>query len=159
MVLGFGRQQKKAPTLASRKAELQKRHDGRIPQMRSPVLDAMPQKQVQRSSAGGTRRSVRRVRYAAEESVSLARPVAPRKSLPRGSGSTVRSAVRSSEPVVAQKPRRSGITASWKLQALWEPEQQDASLQVISEEEQKKLAALDLEMRLPRIAGKIDRGC
>ena len=37
---------------------------------------------------------------------------------------------------------------------MWEPEQEDGGLQAISEEEQKKLAAL--EMRLPRIAGKID---
>jgi cell division protein FtsW len=42
------------------------------------------------------------------------------------------------------------------LQALWEPEQQDASIQVISEEEQKKLATLELDIRLPRVAGKID---
>ena len=83
--------------------------------------------------------------------LALSRPAQPRKRLPRGS-----SQVRSNEAAVAQKPRRSGITANWKLQALWEPEVQDASHQVISEEEQKKLAALDLEMRLPRIAGKID---
>ncbi|MHB8598142.1 MAG: putative lipid II flippase FtsW [Ktedonobacteraceae bacterium] len=158
MVLGFGKQQKKAPSLASRKAELQKQRDGRIPQMRSPVLDGLPQRQGQRSQAaharvgsGGTRRSANRVQYAAEDSVALSRPAPPRKRLPQGS-----STVRSNEPAVPQKPRRSGITANWKLQALWEPEAQDASQQVISEEEQKKLAALDLEMRLPRIAGKID---
>jgi len=40
------------------------------------------------------------------------------------------------------------------LKALWEPEQQDASLQVMSEEEQKRLT--ELEMQLPRVAGKID---
>src|SRR5579863_3602779 len=105
MVLGFGKQQKKAPTLASRKAELQKQRDGRIPQMRSPVLESMPQKRVQRSSEGGTRRSASRVHYAAQESVSLARPVAPRKRLPHGSRSSMHSAVRSNEPAVAQKPR------------------------------------------------------
>jgi cell division protein FtsW len=42
------------------------------------------------------------------------------------------------------------------LQGLWEPGQQDAAVQVISEEEQKKLAQLELDMRLPRVAGKID---
>src|SRR5579872_3645170 len=151
MVLGFGKQQKKAPSLASRKAELQKRRDGKIPQMRSPVLDSLPQRQSQRSQAGSTRRSANRIQYAAEDAVALSRPAVPRKRVPRGRGSA-----HLNEPAVEQKPRRRGITASWKLQALWKPELQDASQQVISEEEQKKLAALDLEMRLPRVAGKID---
>ena len=54
------------------------------------------------------------------------------------------------------RQQRSGITAGWRLQGLWEPDQQDASTQAISEEEQKKLAELELDMRLPRVAGKID---
>lgn len=156
MVLGFGKQQKKATPLASRKAELLKQRDGQIPQMRSPVLDSAPKKRSQRSQRGGARRSANRARFAVEDAVSFARPAAPRKRLPRGNGSV--SEVRFNESVVVPKsPRtRSGITAGWKLQALWEPELQDASQQVISEEKQKKLAALDLEMRMPRIAGKID---
>ena len=48
------------------------------------------------------------------------------------------------------------MTAGWRLQVRQEPSQQDVPVQVISEEEQKKLAALDLNMRLPRVAGKID---
>src|SRR5258708_19433909 len=48
------------------------------------------------------------------------------------------------------------MTAGWRLQVRQEPSQQDVPVQVISEEEQKKLAALDLDMRLPRIAGKSD---
>jgi len=51
------------------------------------------------------------------------------------------------------RPQRTGITAGWRLRALWEPEQQVA-VQVISEEEQKKLS--ELEVRLPRMVGKID---
>ena len=48
--------------------------------------------------------------------------------------------------------QRTGVVAGWGLRGLWEA--QDAAAQVISEEEQKKLA--ELEMRLPRVAGKID---
>jgi cell division protein FtsW len=48
------------------------------------------------------------------------------------------------------------MTAGWRLQVRQESAQQDVPVQVISEEEQKKLAALDLNMRLPRVAGKID---
>jgi cell division protein FtsW len=76
----------------------------------------------------------------------VVRPARPRKSLPRSSKRSIN--------VVRQQ--RSGITAGWRLQGLWEPDQQDASVQAISEEEQKKLAALELDMRLPRVAGKID---
>jgi len=70
----------------------------------------------------------------------------PRKSLPRSNKRSVN----------AVKQQRTGLTASWRLQGLWEPGQQDAAVQVISEEEQKKLAQLELDMRLPRVAGKID---
>jgi cell division protein FtsW len=84
----------------------------------------------------------RRVNYAVEEM--LARPVMPRKSLPRVKGRTASGA----------RVQRSGLTGGWRLQGLWET--QDVAAQVISEEEQKKLAALDLDMRLPRVAGKID---
>jgi len=85
----------------------------------------------------------RRVRYAAEES--LARPALPRKSLPRAKSRVVTSAM----PV-----QRTGVVAGWRLLGLWET--QDAAAQAINEEEQKKLTTLDLDMRLPRVAGKID---
>ncbi len=98
---------------------------------------------VQRSRRSATPGS--RVSYATGEAV-VARPVQPRKRLPRSSKRSVN--------VVRQQ--RSGITAGWRLQGLWEPDQQDASAQAISEEEQKKLAELELDMRLPRVAGKID---
>jgi cell division protein FtsW len=82
------------------------------------------------------------VNYAAEESV--ARLATPRKSLPRGRGLAVNRA----------RAQRTGLTGGWRLQGLWQT--QDAAAQVISEEEQKKLTELDLDMRLPRVAGKID---
>src|SRR5207342_2234789 len=74
-----------------------------------------------------------------------ARPALPRKSLPRAK-SRVANSVRPAQ--------RTGITAGWRLQGLWET--RDVVEQAISEEEQKKLAMLDLDMRLPRVAGKID---
>ena len=81
------------------------------------------------------------MRYAAEES--LARPALPRKSLPR-------------HAVSIGKQGRTGLTAGWRLQALWEPARKTTPVQVISEEEQEKLAALEADMRLPRVAGKFD---
>jgi len=51
------------------------------------------------------------------------------------------------------RPQHTGITAGWRLHAPRGQEHQVA-VQVISEEEQKKLT--ELEAHLPRIAGKID---
>ncbi len=120
---------------------------GSPPYMRSPALESAEKERKakrgsrepgpwQRRVAGGTGRS-RSLK--AEEIV--VRPAIPRKSLP---AYTNRPAQR----------QHTGITAGWRLKALWEPEQQDASLQVMSEEEQKRLT--ELEMQLPRVAGKID---
>ncbi len=80
-----------------------------------------------------------------------ATPASPRKSLPRGRGMAAVGAQFIAPAGVERAGKRSGITAGWRL---WEPEQEDTSAQVISEEEQKKLA--ELEMRLPRVAGKFD---
>src|SRR5260370_29719880 len=74
----------------------------------------------------------------------------PLKSLPRRSAPPLRRAVPSGAASLP-KPQRTGITAGWRLRTPWEQEQQPA-VQVISEEEQKKLSAL--EARLPRVAGK-----
>src|SRR5215467_709830 len=76
----------------------------------------------------------------------------PLKGLPRRPASSARMAFTSAAASVP-KPQRTGITAGWRLRAPWEQQQQPA-VQVISEEEQEKLAAL--EARLPRVAGKID---
>jgi cell division protein FtsW len=163
MVLGFRRQlnkgerarsgagRDKAGPYVQAPRRAGKRNDHLPLPMRSPALDSLGRRSPGRASAGV--RSVRgngrspaastsRVNYAAEESV--ARLATPRKSLPRAKGLAVNSA----------RAQRTGLTGGWRLQGLWE--KQDAAAQVISEEEQKKLTELDLDMRLPRVAGKID---
>lgn len=150
MVPGFRRQLNKSTkarsSQTSRHAERQRDH---LPlPMRSPVLESMERRKADLASTSrskGTAAPGRRVSYAADESVAV-HPAMPRKSLPRSSKRSVK----------AVKQQRTGVTASWRLQGLWEPDQQDAAVQVISEEEQKKLAELELNMRLPRVAGKID---
>ena len=156
MVPGFRRQLnkdiKKRSARVSGKAGRQSRIDHLPLPMRSPALESLGRKVPGRAIAGtrsvrgNSKRSaapVRRVSYAAEES--LARPALPRKSLPRAKSRVANS---------ARPAQRTGITAGWRLQGLWET--QDVVEQAISEEEQKKLAMLDLDMRLPRVAGKID---
>ncbi len=157
MVLGFRRQSNKdtkvQSSYVSHQMGRQRRNDHLPPPMRSPVLESLDRGKTRRTGTKGanasrSRRSATpgsRVSYATGEAV-VARPVQPRKRLPRSSKRSVN--------VVRQQ--RSGITAGWRLQGLWEPDQQDASAQAISEEEQKKLAELELDMRLPRVAGKID---
>src|SRR5437016_14407601 len=147
MVLGFGRQVHKdarAASSGSHQVRGKKQREMLPPSMRSPALESAERVHGRQQSRRASKRPVapaRKMRYAAEEM--LVRPALPRKSLPR----------RSHRSVPAAKPQHTGITAGWRLQTLWEPREQDAA-QVISEEEQKKLAALDLDMRLPRIAGK-----
>jgi len=160
MVPGFRRQLnkdiKKRSVRMSGKAGRQAGRQSRIDHlplpMRSPVLESLGGKVPGRAIAGtrsvrgNSERSAvptRRVSYAAEES--LARPALPRKSLPRAKSRVANS---------ARPAQRTGITAGWRLQGLWGT--QDVVEQAISEEEQKKLAMLDLDMRLPRVAGKID---
>jgi cell division protein FtsW len=129
--------------------------------MRSPALESVKREQIVqrpvRSGKGASARHPRVTRgavgYAATKTtVRHAASGKPLKSLPRRAASPVRMAVTSSAASVV-RPQRTGITAGWRLRAPWEPEQQVA-VQVISEEEQKKLS--ELEARLPRRAGKID---
>jgi len=152
MVLGFKRQPNKESN--ARQPGRPRHQEQRPLSMRSPALDSHVLSQPRRPALGTGKRPAapaRKVRYAVEET--LVRPVTPRKKLPQMRSRSAPIGV----PTPRQQPQqRTGLTASWRLQALWEPEQQDASLQVISEEEQKKLAALELDMRLPRVAGKID---
>ncbi len=150
MAIGFGRQSKKdakGASSASHQLSGQRQKELLPPAMRSPALESL-----ERGKSGRARRQLhrpakrpavpgRKMRYAAEES--LARPALPRKSLPR-------------HAVSIGKQGRTGLTAGWRLQALWEPARQTTPVQVISEEEQEKLAALELDMRLPRVAGKFD---
>src|SRR5207245_9221277 len=71
----------------------------------------------------------------------VVRPAIPRKSLPSYTNRPAQS-------------QRTGITAGWRLKALWEPEQQADSLQAMSEEGQTRIT--EVEMQLPRIAGQND---
>ncbi|GAC1377887.1 MAG: hypothetical protein NVS4B7_02420 [Ktedonobacteraceae bacterium] len=149
MALGFGKQTNKnakAPSSAPRQGGRQK--ELLPPSMRSPVLASLKRQQGGRIATGKRPAvPVGKMRYAAEET--LVRPSIARKSLPRSQ----RKSASTERP---QRLSRTGLTAGWKLQALREPIQQEPLLQVISEEEQKKLAALELDTRMPRIAGKID---
>src|SRR6266700_3974510 len=131
------------------------------PFMRSPALESMKREQVARRpvrSGKGPPARHRRVTMgtvgytAGKTMVNHAASGKPLKSLPRRSAPPVRMAVTSAAASLP-KPQRTGITAGWRLRTPWEQEQQPA-VQVISEEEQKKLSAL--EARLPRVAGKID---
>ena len=162
MVLGFKRQPNKEAN--AHQPSRTRQQEQRPLSMRSPALDAIERRQPdqprqshqpRRQVAGAAKRpsaSSRRVRYAAEET--LVRPEAPRKKLPPlKSKSVIAAPQRAQQP---QQSQRTGLTSNWRLQALWEPGQQDEALQVISEEEQRKLAELELNMRLPRVAGKID---
>lgn len=112
------------------------------PIVRSPALESLEQERgtatkqsVKRAVVSPNR--ARRVSYAAEGT--LTPPLRARKSLPRQyAGATA----------------QAGAVESWRKRAERGAEGAAEALQVISEEEQKKLA--ELEMRLPRIAGKID---
>lgn len=116
--------------------------------MRSPALESIERQQNERTAANKRPAvSAGKMHYAAEEMV--VRPSMPRKSLPR-------SRSKSTPVVQPSQQQRTGLTAGWKVQTLGEPLQQEPSLQVISEEEQQKLASLELDTRMPRIAGKID---
>jgi cell division protein FtsW len=150
MPIGSGRQAKKdakGVSSASHQLSGQRQKELLPPTMRSPALESLergkrgrvgrkPQREAKRPVA-----PARKMRHAAEEA--LSRPAIPRKSLPRHAASIV-------------KRKRTGLTANRRLLALWQPSRQGAPVQVISEEEQEKLAALELDMRLPRVAGKFD---
>jgi cell division protein FtsW len=147
-----GRQPNRAGESRTR-LERRKGQQEQTPVMRSPALESYAQEHGgSPSRAGGSRAGVQSRRslsvaggsrrQALARSATPASSPGPRKSLPTRRGALVGPA-----PV----GRRSGITGGWRL---WESEQEDVSAQVISAEEQKKLA--ELEMRLPRVAGKID---
>ncbi len=120
-----------------------RRHDRLPPVMRSPALEAVERqsrgdKQSEHDASQPTarRRSIRtsRVSFAVEDT--LVRPAVPRKSL---------------KPLSTRVRQRTGLTASWRNRVSAPSPQ---PVEAISQEEQQKLA--ELEMRLPRVAGKID---
>ena len=118
-----------------------RRQDQTPPIMRSPALEAAERQvreaeQTERSarqSPPRRRDGVSKVSFAVEDT--LVRPATPRKSL---------------KPIGNALPR-SGLTAGWRSRVASPPA---LPVEAISVEEQKKLA--ELEMRLPRVAGKID---
>jgi hypothetical protein len=151
--------------------ERQQRHQGQgksrpAVSLRSPALEAMEQQQAERRAearqrAGAARKpqraSGRTMRYAAEGS--MASPIVSRKkSLPpmvsRAEQMRRASKVSAATDSPGAQQRRTGLTVGRRLRSLWAPGEQEAGVQVINEEEQKKLA--ELEMSLPRVAGKID---
>ncbi len=141
------RQEKSAAARGRHRSELSP------PVMRSPALEAAERqkRQEQQVPESGTRRPVQKrssrnskISYAAEDT--LVRP-APRKSLPPV-------ASRPRIPVTPSVRQRTGLTASWRLRSAEVAAPPSTPVQVISDEEQKKLS--ELEMRLPRVAGKID---
>src|SRR5712692_67043 len=90
-----------------------------------------------------------KMRYAAVEPVesgSVTRR--PLKTLPR------RGRVSAAVKGDVARMQHTGVTAGWRLRKWQQPKEQTAPVQVISEEEEKKLA--ELETHLPRVAGKID---
>ncbi len=127
--------------------------------VRSPALESAKREQVEQETARKARgakaklqqrrEAVGSMRHAAAGTV--VRPAAsarPLKTLPR------RGRVSAAVKGDVVRPQPTGITAGWRLRELWQSKQQVATVQVISEEEQKTLA--ELETRLPRVAGKID---
>lgn len=140
------------------------------PYMRSPALESAEQRRgaaAQPIRSGGKSRKKDKVGphtyYAASErAVGSGISAMPRKRLPRLG---VKNAALSSGRVDSV-----GVTAGWRSQAgqtqdsspegrqntaaIQEKKQKAASVQAVTEEEQQKLD--ELEMRLPRVAGKID---
>jgi cell division protein FtsW len=150
MALGFDKKVHKSAKAASSDSHQvrgQRQRELLPPHMRSPALEALERDKAGRQSrktSGHKAPRARKMRYAVEET--LAPSPGVRKSLPR----------LKSANAVGVPPRRTGLTASWRLQARQESARHDVPVQVISEEEQKKLADLDLNMCLSRLAGKID---
>ncbi len=124
----------------------------RPPVMRSPAL-AAARRQIPAPSANPVRR--RKMALASEHT--LGRVQTPRKALP-----ALRSKVSNAGiPDVLETPVRPwqrvsnvGKAKNRRSRSSQTGEYPTAPVQVISEEEQKKLSAL--EMRLPRVAGKVD---
>ncbi len=155
MSLGFGKKAHKDARRTFHQARGQR--ELLPPQMRSPALESLqrakPGKAGDQAGRASRRNAApaRKMRYAAEETfVPHGRPLSSRKSLPR---------LKTANALGASY-RRTGLSAGGRTAGdrhIWqELKQQDVPVQVISEEEQKKLANLDLNMRLTRVAGKID---
>lgn len=130
-------------------ARERKRGEFSPPVMRSPALEAAERqnRQAQQAEKRAPQKKVAtrnvRVSYAVEDT--LLRPATPRKSLPPGNRPGNR---------LGTEKSRTGLTANWRRHSTPMPVMPSTPVQVISKEEQEKLS--ELEMRLPRVAGKID---
>jgi cell division protein FtsW len=142
-------------------------HASTVSYMRSPALQSAEARRgsvAQGTKSRGSKTSKSNVRFASEEK--LMNPGVLRKRLPRLDPNRA-----ISDPGMAKsmKLQRSGLTADWRAQSAWhdkssraerqemtaqETKKKAATVQAITEEEQEKLATL--EMRLPRVAGKVD---
>ena len=136
--------------------------------MRSPALESAEERRgsvAQGPKSRGSKTSKSYVRFAAEEK--LVNPGLARKRLPRLDAK--RAAPDSGRVDSNGKQQYTGLTADWHMRTPSQEnysqverkektaqgtKQRAATVQAITEEEQEKLAAL--EMRLPRVAGKVD---
>src|SRR5215467_11393451 len=150
--------------------ERQQRSNVREPSssyMRSPALQSAEERRgsvARGTKSRGSKTSKSKVRFASEEK--LMNPGLSRKRLPRMNPN---SDIPDSGMVKSMKQQHSGLTADWRTQmpsqsnnapaesqekTVLETKKRAATVQAITEEEQDKLATL--EMRLPRVAGKLD---
>lgn len=144
---------KQGTSASERMARERKRGELSPPVVRSPALESAERQE--RQAQQSEKRSQRplpplqkkvapprntKISYAAEDT--LVRPRTPRKSLPSVGNR------------LGTEKSRSGVTANWRRHATPLPVVPATPIQVISEEEQERLS--ELEMRLPRVAGKID---
>jgi cell division protein FtsW len=136
--------------------------------MRSPALESAEERRgsvAQGPKSRGSKTSKSYVRFAAEEK--LVNPGLARKRLPRLDAK--RAAPDPGRADSNGKQQYTGLTADWHMRTPSQEnysqverkekpaqgtKQRAATVQAITEEEQEKLAAL--EMRLPRVAGKVD---
>jgi cell division protein FtsW len=131
---------------------------------RSPALESVERKAREqaeqsepraRKAGGNALRNLgakRKMSFAAEET--LERPLRMRKDLPPMKSKILNAGIVDAPVRARQAQQRTGLTASWRVREEYIAESEVAPVQVISEEEQQKLQAL--EMQLPRVAGKID---
>ena len=136
--------------------------------MRSPALESAEERRgsvAQGPKSRGSKTSKSYVRFAAEEK--LVNPGLARKRLPRLNAK--RAAPDPGRADSNGKQQYTGLTADWHMRTPSQEnysqverkektaqgtKQRAATVQAITEEEQEKLATL--EMRLPRVAGKVD---
>ena len=143
-------------------------HDRSGSYMRSPALESAEERRgsvAQGPKSRGSKTSKSYVRFAAEEK--LVNPGLVRKRLPRLDAK--RAAPDPGRVDSNGKQQYTGLTADWHMRTPSQEnysqverkektaqgtKQRAATVQAITEEEQEKLATL--EMRLPRVAGKVD---